>query len=702
MGGFDRLFHPRGVAIVGASPDVTRGGGQPVHALLAHGYTGRVYPVNPKYDAIGGVRCYRTLREIDGPCDLAVIALSAAAVIDAVRDCAERGIHFAVIYGGGFREAGAEGRACEAKLLETARAGGVRFIGPNCLGLVNMTDRVYAAFGSMTRPPLLPAGHVSMVYQSGGFGQTLALRCAAAGAGLRYLVASGNETDITALELIAHYLDDPETHIVVSYIEGVNDGRALMELGRKAAALGKPLLLWKGGRGEQGLKAAASHTASMTGRYDIYRAALRQAGIIELRDIDELGDLVQIFGVGRLPRGPRVAVMGGSGGSAIVFADAADEVGLKLPPLAAGTIERIRPLAPGVVSASNPFDFAAGFLNDANARNFAAAVDLVLADENIEQLAVMLATVQGKQALNGARALAAAAARTEKPIYVFSSMQADTTGRAFDVLAHAGIPVLPSPTRVARAAAVAAAYARAQERVAQLPAFESTGRPGIQTERRTLWDEAEAKTLLRSYGIPVTQDTMVELPLRALPRGITYPCVVKVLSRDLPHKTDAGGVALGLPDAGALEEAIPRIVAAVSSRVPGVKLSRVLVSEMVSDATEVIVGAINDEVFGPVVLLGLGGTLAEVMRDVTYRVAPFGVETARSMIAELRGSALFDGVRGQAPRDVEALAEVVSRVSALAWERRGRLVELDINPLFVRARGAGVVVADALATVTES
>ena len=702
MGGFDRLFHPRGVAIVGASPDVTRGGGQPVHALLAHGYTGRVYPVNPKYDAIGGVRCYRTLREIDGPCDLAVIALSAAAVIDAVRDCAERGIHFAVIYGGGFREAGAEGRACEAKLLETARAGGVRFIGPNCLGLVNMTDRVYAAFGSMTRPPLLPAGHVSMVYQSGGFGQTLALRCAAAGAGLRYLVASGNETDITALELIAHYLDDPETHIVVSYIEGVNDGRALMELGRKAAALGKPFLLWKGGRGEQGLKAAASHTASMTGRYDIYRAALRQAGIIELRDIDELGDLVQIFGVGRLPRGPRVAVMGGSGGSAIVFADAADEVGLKLPPLAAGTIERIRPLAPGVVSASNPFDFAAGFLNDANARNFAAAVDLVLADENIEQLAVMLATVQGKQALNGARALAAAAARTEKPIYVFSSMQADTTGRAFDVLAHAGIPVLPSPTRVARAAAVAAAYARARERVAQLPAFESTGRPGIQTERRTLWDEAEAKTLLRSYGIPVTQDTMVELPLRALPRGITYPCVVKVLSRDLPHKTDAGGVALGLPDAGALEEAIPRIVAAVSSRVPGVKLSRVLVSEMVSDATEVIVGAINDEVFGPVVLLGLGGTLAEVMRDVTYRVAPFGVETARSMIAELRGSALFDGVRGQAPRDVEALAEVVSRVSALAWERRGRLVELDINPLFVRARGAGVVVADALATVTES
>lgn len=265
-----------------------------------------------------------------------------------------------MIYGGGFREAGEAGKAREARLIGLAREGGMRLIGPNCLGVVNMTERMYAAFGSMTHPPLLPAGHVSMVFQSGGFGHSLALRCAAAGAGFRYFVASGNETDITTPELIDCDLDDPVTKIVVSYAEGVTDGRALLEAGRKAAQLGKPILLWKSGRGEQGLKAAASHTASMTGRYDVFRAALAQAGIIEVRDMEEVADLVQMLSAGRLPRGPRVGLVGGSGGSAIVFADAADEEELKLPALARDTARELRGFVPEITASSNPVDFAAG------------------------------------------------------------------------------------------------------------------------------------------------------------------------------------------------------------------------------------------------------------------------------------------------------------------------------------------------------
>jgi acetate---CoA ligase (ADP-forming) len=691
MGAFDGLFHPRGVAIVGASRDLDRGGGQPVKALLAYGYKGNVYPVNPKYDEIGGVRCYRSIRDISGPCDVAVIALPADAAIAALRECAQAGIRYAVIYGGGFREAGAEGLARERTLLDVAQAGGIRLIGPNCLGLVNITDRVYAAFGSMMREPLLAAGSVSMVYQSGGFGQSLALRVAATGAGFRFLVASGNETDITTPELIDYFLDDGQTKIVVSYVEGVRDGRALMAAGRKAAALGKPILLWKAGRRAQGLRAAASHTASMTGQYDIYRAALAQSGIIEVRDMEEVADLVSVFATDKLPAGPRVGLLGGSGGSAIVFADTCDEEGLEIPPLSAPEVAD---------SISNPADFAAGFLNDATAPKFAAGVNRMLADDHIDQICIMLATVQGRQALNGARILAEASRHTSKPIMVFSSVPRNTMQDALKVFAEARIPVLPSPTRVAHAARVTASYAAMCRRIqADTPAehFDDPGQ--LKDVRRSVLNEVESKALLKQHGITVTRDVIVPKGSAIPLASITYPAVVKVISSDLPHKSDVGGVRLGITNATDLADAVRTLPQHVARSAPAASIDGVMISEMVEDGIEMVVGVIHDDVFGPTVLLGLGGTLTEVRRDVSYRVAPFGVATAHAMINELRGRAILDGVRGRLPGDIDALAEVISRVSDMAWMLRGRIAELDINPLFVRPAGHGVIAGDALAVM---
>ena len=701
MSDLTRLFHPRSVAIIGASPDITRGGGQPVHALLSHGFKGKVFPVNPKYKDIAGARCYPSVADIEEPCDLVVIALSADAAIDAVAAAAKKGIPYAVIYGAGFREAGTEGVEREARLIRTAREGNVRFIGPNCLGLVNMTDRVYAAFGSMTRPPLLPAGHVSMVFQSGGFGQTLALECGRAGAGFRYLVASGNESDISCLDLIDFYLDDPETHIVVSYIEGLRDGRALLELGRKAAKADKPFILWKGGRGEQGLKVAASHTASMTGRYDIYRSALRQAGIIEVRSLEEVHDFVRVFSTRRLPKGNRVAVMGGSGGSAIVYADAADEQGLKLAEFTEATRKRLLEVVPSSESASNPLDFAAGFLNDVSAPRFGEAVNTIIADPNVDQIAIMLATVQGKQAINGAKALAAAAATSDKPIQVFSSMQADTTGEAFAILQAAGVPVLPSPPRVAQATAKTLDYQRTREVAARLPAFESAVNTAPDKSSRVIRDEAESKALLAKYGIPVTSDAIIDLGQARIPTDLAFPCVVKALSRALPHKTEAGGIVLNVQDMQDVARAIETIRANVAAYQPGLKLDRILVSPLISGGIEIIVGVINDDVFGPTVLVGLGGIYTEVLRDVAYRVAPFDETAARSMIESLNGYGLLKGARGKPPADIAALATMVSRVSQLAWTERATLHELDMNPVFVLPEGRGVVVVDALAVTTE-
>ena len=581
-------------------------------------------------------------------------------------------------------------------MSEVAKRAGMRFVGPNCLGVANITDRMYAAFGSMTRPPRLAAGTVSMVYQSGGFGHTLALRCAAAGVGFRYLVASGNETNVNTLDLIDYYLEDEVTRTVVAYVEGLADGRALMALGHKACALGKPLLVWKGGRGRQGLRAAASHTASITGRYDIYRAALRQAGIIEVRQIEELADLVRVLASERLPRSTRVGVISASGGSAIVFADAADEAGLEICALSPASRTQLVKHVPSVCEAGNPVDFPAGFLNEGSEPGFAASVDVLLADPNIDHVAVLLATVQGRQASSGARILAAARAKTDKAVYVFSSMHRELVKDALDVLQSAHIPVLQSPAGLAHAIATAQRYQASRDRLARVPRWMSAGTRSV-SGKRIAHDEAAAKALLRSLEIAVTNDVVLDLPVKTLPSNIAYPCAVKALHADLAHKTDVGGVALNVMNADELLAAIETIAANVARHAPQVVLTRVLVSEMVRDAVEMIIGVVNDAAFGPTIMAGFGGLYTELLRDVAFRVAPFDENEARAMIGELRGAPLLRAARGRPDRDIDALAAAIARLSSYAWEHREDLLELDVNPLFVRAAGEGVVAADALA-----
>jgi len=699
MGNLDGLLHPRGIAVIGASSDLTRPGGRLVQILNEWGYAGRVYPVNPKYDRVAGLTCVPTPHYIDGPCDLAMIALRAGNAADAVRACGAAGIRFAVIYGGGFREAGDEGRAHESALIAAARAGGVRLIGPNCLGVLNVPDRVYCGMGPMLREPRLNGGSVSLVSQSGGFGYSLAMRCSEAGYGLRYVVTSGNEADLTTPELIDYFLDDPQTEIVVSYVEGLTDGRALMAAGRKAVALGKPILLWKAGRHEQGARAVASHTASMTGRYAIYQAALAQCGIIEVSDIEEVVDLVRVFSAGKPAAGPRIGLTGGSGGAAIVFADACDELGLQIPALAPATVTELRSHVAGVSTRGNPVDYTGGWLDDPNVDKFRHVVRLLLADAAVDQLCIMFSTAQGKPALNGAGVLAAAAVLTNKPIMVFSSAPPASIAEVLSIFAKAGIPVLTTPHGLARAAAAACRFAADRTRLAAAPPW-----PGSQRQQlpgtRTVLNEHDSKALLAGHGIAITHDHLI-VPGGALPAGLTYPLAVKVLARDLPHKSDAGGVVLDVQDENQLRSAIERVLANVQRAAPGVTIEGVLVCEMIRNALEVIVGVINDEVFGPVVALGLGGTLAEVMQDVVYRVAPFDLATAHRMIRGLRSHALLDGIRGGPARDIDALAAAVVRVSELAWQQRATLLELDINPLFVREAGAGVVAGDALAVIRQ-
>jgi acetyltransferase len=689
---FERLFEPRAIAAVGVSEDAARPGSQTVHALLRNGYPGRIYPVNPKYPTYEGMTCYPSVSAIEGEVDVAVIGVPARGVIGVIEDCAKKRVPFVVVPSGGFRESGAEGAARQDRMLAIAREAGMRIVGPNCLGLVNVHKDVYAGFGSITRPPALEKGSVSLVTQSGGFGYSIALACQQAGIGFRNIIATGNEADIDTIEFLDALLEDEGTSIILAYIEGLPNGRALLEVGRRALALGKPLLVWKGGVTEEGARAAATHTANLTGSYDYYRALFRQAGIVEIRELYEAADYVKAFQARKLPAGRRVAVMGGSGGSAIVFADAAEQSGLDFSSFSEETKRRLWKVVPEIGAVHNPVDFTAGYITGANAERFEAAVTAVLDDAAVDALCINFATTAIPGCLAGAQVLERVVKDVPKPVVVFLSTPAPYALPVFDA---ARVPVVPSPVRAARAIAMLAAYREARERESDRAAREdvrAASDPSLVT--RHGFTEADSKAELAHMGIAVTRDVLVRTAAEACFEELTPPLAVKIASPDIPHKTEVGGVRLGIRTREELAEAIDGVLSSARTLAPHARIDGVLVSEMVVGGFELLAGAVNDAVFGPVVVVGAGGIYAETFADTACRLAPFGERTAREMIDELRCRAILDGARGRPALDVDAVAHALAALSRYAWANRETIAEIDINPLF--ALPAGAVAADAL------
>jgi acyl-CoA synthetase (NDP forming) len=692
---FERLFHPQGIAIIGASADITRIGSHPLKALKSAGYSGGIFPINPRYPELHGLQCFPDVMSIKSRCDLAVIAVPAPGVVQAIRDCGKAGIPYAVVLTAGFRETGPEGRQLEAELARALAETGVRIVGPNCQGMLSVEARVWAAFGSVSDETELKAGTVSCAFQSGGFGYAIVNLAEAQGVGFRYCVSSGNEVDITTPELLSAFLDDPGTSLAFAYLEGTPDARRLLDLGRKSLQARKPVLIWKAGTTDAGVKAAASHTANMTGSYDLYRAAMRQSGLIEVDDVEPIVDIAKLFAQGREPAGATIGVLSISGGSGVVFADAAVRGGLTLPPFAPETLAKMRQLVPAFGSPENPADITAAVFSDASL--FTRTLEVVLEDPGLDQVAILLASISGPRADHSAEVIAAAAAKTKKPVHVAWSGRHAKSEKAVKVLEAAGVPFVTTPVRLARAAAVLARFAADRRRLLprQTP---SAPKPSIVTlpEGAVTLNEAESKAVLRAFGVPVAKEVFVAAgddPTAAADK-LQAPFAVKIVSRDVPHKTEAGGVRLGVAREG-LAEAAKSVADNARKAAPDAKIDGVLVCEM-AQGLETLIGVINDPAFGPVVALGLGGVLTEVLKDVTYRVAPFDLETAREMIAELRAAKLFEGYRGKPAADKEALAQTLVAVSGMAVVLAPRLKELDINPVFVRPAGQGVVAADAL------
>ena len=700
-GDFSRLLNPRGIAVVGASNDPQRIGGQPAKILQDTGYRGAIYPVNPKYSEVSGLACYPDLRAVPRPCDVAIIAVNAAVVPRSIRDCGAAGIPFAIIFSAGFREAGKAGAAREAELKVVAREAGVRFIGPNCIGTMNLKDRVYCGFGAGFANPDLKAGTVAFVSQSGGFAFSVVGLADHEGIGFNYVVSAGNEADIGTLDLMADFIERDDVEAVVSYMEGVSDGARLRAIGRRALELGKPVLVWKVGNSAIGRAAAESHTASMTASYALYRAAFAEGGFIEIEDVHQLVDAARAFGARRLPRGRRVAVVTTSGGSGVLIADACDRHGLELPRLAAGTVRAIEQLAPQYASLANPVDLTAQVTGDHERVNRICAH--LVADPNIDQLIVRYGGVQGARGEAWANGIAAVAGATDKPVLIAWSRVPDPAQASMQILDRHRIPWLLTPTRTAYAAGVLNHFARRRERLLARP--DPQPRP-FAPRRLDLpsgackLSEHESRACLAAYGVPATRARLIAPDaIDGLARSpVPYPLAVKIDSPDIAHKTEAGAVRLDVRNLKELKQAAREILAAARRHQPGARLNGVLIAEMARGA-EVIVGAVNDRFFGPVVMFGLGGVAIELLHDVSYGFAPLDREAAHDMIRATRAHPLLTGYRGQPPLAVEALADALVRLSLLAADHAARIAEIDVNPLFVSA--TGVLAADALVVLRD-
>ena len=697
----ERFFNPRAIAIIGASQDLATISGQPLKFLKSHGYQGRLYPVNPRYPEVAGVTCYPTLAQVPEVPDLVLILVNAARVADILRECGVKGVPYVIIFTSGFSEMGGEGVRLQRQLTHIAHDHGIGVIGPNCQGMINVADSVFAGFGSVFNADYEP-GAVSMVSQSGGFGfSVMNLSSKDGRLPFRQMVTTGNEIGVSTLDFIEYFIGDPKTAIIVGYIEGLKDAGRLLEVGIRALDAGKPILMWKVGNTEQGQLAARSHTANLGGEMALYQAAFRQSGIIQVGDIQDVADYGRAFACGRLPAGNRLAIITISGGAGILMTDECIARGMRVPKLAPQTEEKLRGFVPAFGSLLNPVDVTAAIFN--NTELIGLTLQAIVDDPNVDCVAMINASLQGELAAKVAAQIVAGAARTDKPVFICWSAREAVAPEAYAALDAARIPRYQSPVRCGRALSALSWYAEARRRrdrqKQEKPAV-ITSAAARQTLAGRTADVAEhtAKRILVDYGIPVTREALAASKDAGLSiaRSIGYPVALKVQSPDIPHKTEARAVRLNVASDAEFIAAYDELISNVRTNQRGARLEGVLVQEMAKGGIEAILGVTNDPLFGPAVMFGLGGIFAEVLKDVSFRLAPVTASVARDMVEEIAGYPVLAGARGRPRADVDALVNAIVHLSALAVDLKDHVAELDINPLFVFAEGKGVKAADAL------
>lgn len=686
----DILMRPRSVAMIGASSDITRIGGRALRHLREGGFEGEIYPVNPGRDEVQGLRAYRSVDDIPGSVECAVLALPTEAVAGAVEACARKGVGAAVIFSAGFAEMGEAGTALQQQLVATARSANMRLLGPNCLGMYNMHARSFLSFSGVFDDVKGTAGRLGLVSQSGGYAGEVVKSAQEVGLDFGVWITTGNEADIGLGEAMHYLALSDDVDVVVGYIEGVRDRAAFFEALSVAHARRKPVVVLKVGRTEQGARAAASHTASLAGSDGVYDAAFQRYGVYRARTTEEMLDVAYAASRGRFPGGRRLAIMTNSGGIGVQAADFASDEQLDVPTASASVQALLTEISP-LGAPFNPIDLTGQVANDPPM--YARAVDVVMGSKAYDMAYLSIGLIAGLPFIKVPLLDSLTEVASRFPV---TPMAVSVTAPPEVVKAYgdAGFLCFREPARAIKALAALATFPAAWDRplpnlkdLADLPAIVAGDR----------FSEVEAKTLLAGVGVTSLVEHLVQGPAEAgaAARSIGRPVAIKVVSTDILHKTEVGGVALGvLPEAAAAS--VEAMMGRVSAAMPDADVAGYLISPMVSGGTECIVGAHNDPVLGPVIMFGQGGVTVELMKDVTTRLAPVTEEEALEMVRSVRGFPLLDGFRGRTPADVSALARVISVLSRLAAANAGSVRTIEVNPLLVLDAGEGVLALDAV------
>lgn len=692
------LFQPNTVAILGASDDSAKIGGRPLRYLQESGFQGRVYPINPRRETVQGLPAYPDIHAVPGDIDLAIVALPAEHVLTTIEACAERGVRTVILFSAGFAEIGEAGKHAQARITDIARRSGMRILGPNCLGAINLRHGMIGTFTSGMEGGLTAPGRIGFVSQSGALGSHCFAAFRERGLGFSYWVTTGNECDIEFADCLAFLAQDPDTDVIAAYIEGCRDGEKLKQALALARKNHKPVVLLKVGESDIGAQAAASHTASLAGSDAVYQAIFDQYGVCRARSINEFMELTYA-GLGRrFPAGRRIGLATVSGGVGVLMADRAAALGLDVAPMPEASQARMKARwSPAAVT--NPVDTTAQVTSDRQLLD--DFLREMLDHGDYDALVIFLAHTGLVKATSDRLRDYLRPLREAYPdrLIVVSTLCTPTIRADYEA---DGFPVFEDPSQAVEACAELM-------RLGAGFAVETPTPPAVVGENDAPappadGDEFTVKRWLAEAGVPAGEEALAHDAGEAADaaNAIGYPVVMKIVSPDIAHKTEAGGVLLNLDDAAAVRAGYRSILDSVTRHHPEARISGVLVARQISGGVETLIGVQRDPVFGPVVVFGLGGIFVETLKDVALRPAPFDRDTALGMIREIRGYPLLAGTRDRPAADVESLARALVAVSRLAWQHRDHLESLDINPFIVLPEGQGALAVDALMVAREN
>ena len=690
----DAIFAPKSVAVLGVTATPGTVPYDIFYNILTSGYKGTLYPVAPGKRSICAVRAYRYVLDIEDPVDLAVVVFPAEVVDRALEQCGKKGIKAAIVISAGFREIGPEGVQREERLKAICAEYGIRLIGPNCLGVINTDPAVQLNASFARKMPM--AGRIAFLSQSGALCTAVLDYAREKQIGFSKFVSFGNKAGVTEIDLLDYLHQDPQTDVILLYLEELREGRKLLEVARRVTRgpNAKPILAIKSGRTPQGADAAASHTGSLAAEDPICDAVFQEAGIVRVSSIDEMFNAAIMYAYQPMPQGNRLAIVTNAGGPGVMATDAAVSMGLSVPRLTQSTQQRLRESLPATANVKNPVDV----IGDARADRYQAALRHVLDDPQIDQVLVIL-TPQSMTDIEAiARGVVEIGRNAAKPI-ACSFMGAEDVAPGIRLLQEAHLPhyILPEWACAAMAAVQRIRAWRALELDApeELPVDWAAAARIIDSAPAGYLEEPEALAVLAAYGLPVPQHRLCTSAEEAAQFAdqIGYPVVLRIVSPQVVHKWDVGGVVLNLHDASAVRSAFEQMVQRVRQAVPQAEIRGAVVRRMIPPGHEVILGVKRDPSFGPVLMFGLGGLYVELFKDVTFGLAPISRGSAHRMLRQVKAFKLLEGIRGNPPADVENIRQCIQRLGQLAADFP-RISELDINPLIVGPKERGNIVAD--------